>query len=148
MSDAARLAFTAIQTRLQAIATSAGYNTNAGSQVYLGVRGLDALTQTFPALSIFSGPEQADKLTANRYRCNRIVQIAGYVSDTAAPTTALEYLIEDIQRALELSDETLGGLVNSLSYEGIDVIEPREDGGTVSTLVVRYSIEYDREVGT
>lgn len=147
MSAVARQAIAAIITRLQAIQIAAGYNTNAGSRVYLGVRGFDANSNTFPLLSVFSGTERAERLTAGRYRCRREMMITGYVDDVTAPTNALEYLIEDVQRALELADETLGGLVHSLEYDGIDLHAPREDGGEISALALRYIIEYDRGYG-
>lgn len=147
MSDAPRLAIAAIETRLQAITVVNGYNTNAGNQVHLGLRGFDAEAETFPQLSIASGQEQVEELTARRYRCRREIRISGYVEDVSAPTVALEYLIEDVQRAMEQSDETLGGLVHFLGYEGLDVNEPREDGGAVSSMVISYVIEYDRSYG-
>lgn len=147
MSTIARQAFAAIKTRLQAILTTSGFNTSAGQRVHLGVRGFDASNDTFPLLSVFSGSERVEKLTANRYRCTREILIAGYVNDTSTPTVALEQLVEDVQQALELADETLGGLVHSLDYQGIDQLEPREDGGSVSTAIIRYAIEYDRSYG-
>lgn len=147
MSTQAQQAIAAIVARLEAISVVGGYNTDAGDQVHLGRRGFDAESDTFPLLSVFSGAEQVERLTAGRYRCTREIRITGYVDDTTTPTVALEELVEDVQRAVEQADETLGGLVHSLEYTGLDEPEPRDDGGTVSGVVVTYSIEYDREYG-
>lgn len=148
MSDAPRLAIAAIETRLQAITVVNGYNTNAGNQVYLGVRGFDAEGQVFPVLSVASGAETVESVIIGLYRCTREIRISCYVADISAPTVALEQVIEDVQRGMELAGEALGGVVHVLEYDGLERLEPREDGGSVSGVVVRYLMTYDRRYGT
>ena len=110
MSTTVKGSFAAIITRLEAILVSGGYNTNAGNQVNAGVRFFQD-DQTFPILTVFSGQDFVEKLTYNSYRSERTVNIEAYVKDAATPTISIEELIEDIQRAIEQPDITLGGLV-------------------------------------
>lgn len=146
MSSTARLAMDAIITRLQAITTGNGYNTNAGNQVYAGLRGFQD-DEDFPLISVFSGDELVEKLTFNSWRAERTVIIECYVKDKTAPTNSLELLIEDIQQALEQPDETLGGLVELLDYSGISIIDPPDPGSEISALVVTYYFSYQRVYG-
>jgi len=146
MSTTAKQAFDAVITRLQAILVSGGYNTDAGGQVYNGVRFFQD-DQIFPILTVFSGDEVVEKLTYNDWRLERTVNIEGYVKDATTPTTSLEQLIEDIQRAIEQSDTTMGGLVEMIDYTGVEEIDPPEAGSDIAGVRVTYLFTYRRTYG-
>jgi len=146
MSSIAKDAFDAIIARLRLILVSGGYNTNAGNQVNAGVRYFQD-DQTFPIISVFSGQEVIEKLTYNSYRSERTINIEAYVKDAATPTTSIEQLIEDIQRAIEQPDISLGGLVEVIDYTGIDEIDPPEAGSDIAGVRVTYLISFRRVYG-
>lgn len=146
MSDTVKDAMAAIIARLKLILVAGGYNTNAGNQVNAGVRFFQD-DQTFPILTVFSGQEFVEKLTYNSYRSERTINIEGYVQDAATPTISVEELIEDIQRAIEQPDITLGGLVEVVDYTGIDEIDPPERGSDLAGVRVTYLISFRRVYG-
>lgn len=147
MSTIARLAFEAIVARLETIQQAAGYNTDAGFQVYAGVRYFND-DETFPIVAVFTGDETVEKLTYNKYRSGRSVNIEGYVKDDSTATVSIEQLIEDVQRAVESDDESLGGVVNVLDYTGIEEIEQPEAGSDIAGVRITYIFEFDREYGS
>ena len=142
----AKSAITAIITRLQGILTASGYNTNAGNQVYSGVRFFQD-DATFPILTVFSGDEIVEKLTFNSYRSERTINIEGYVKDASTPTASIEDLIEDVQNAVELPDISLGGLVEVVDYTGVEEIDPPESGSDIAGVRITYLITYQRVYG-
>jgi len=146
MSSIASDAFQAILTRLEAILTAGGYNTNAGNQVNAGIRYFQD-DSVFPIITVFSGPEFIEKLTFNSYRCERTVNVEGYVQDKATPTVSIEQLIEDVQRAIEQADITLGGIVEVVDYTGIDDIDPPDAGSDVAGVRITYTFSYQRVYG-
>jgi hypothetical protein len=146
MSTIVKDALQAIIARLQAILISGGYNTDAGNQVYAGVRFFQD-DETFPILTVFTGDEVVEKLTYNSYRSERTVVIEGYVQDAATPTVSLEQLIEDVQQAMEQPDISLGGLIEVLDYTGIEEIDPPEAGSDVAGVRITYLITFQRQYG-
>lgn len=146
MSTTIKHAFDVVIVRLQAILTASGYNTDAGNQVSNGVRYFQDDT-TFPLITVFSGDEVVEKLLHRTYRCERTVNIEGYVKDAGTPTVSVEQLIEDIQRAVEQTDVTLGGLVHEIDYTGVEEIEPPAAGSDIAGIQVTYLITYDRTYG-
>lgn len=148
MSDTVKNALSAIETRLQAILVASGYNTDAGNQVYLGRRYFVGENTVYPLLTIFTGSEDPSGEGAlGGYDLSRDIIIEGYVDDASTPTVSLENLIEDIQQALEQSDITLGGVVDSLDYAGLEAPEPPNDGSSIATVQVNYRIGYQRAYG-
>lgn len=102
----------AMAGRLVVIRRANGFQTDAGDRLYLGV--LPALGESdpdsaialLPREDIFSG-EQLEKLPL-RWP----LDIAAIAKPTLRdPWTAIEALLGDIKRAVELSDRTLGGLL-------------------------------------
>jgi len=146
MSTAVKDALSVIITRLSAISTGSGYNTDAGSQVYAGVRYFQD-DSTFPLITVFSGDEIPEKLTYNRYRAERAVNVECYVQDASTPTVSIEELIEDVQKAIELPDTTLGGAVEVIDYAGISEVEPSEAGSDITAARINYVLTYSRDYG-
>ena len=146
MSTIANDAFQAIIARLQAILISGGYNTDAGNQVYSGLRYFQD-DSTFPILTVFSGEEVVEKLTYNSYRSERTINIEGYVQDKSTPTASIEQLIEDVQRAIEQPDISLGGLVEVVDYTGVEEIDPPEAGSDIAGVRITYLVTYQRVYG-
>lgn len=146
MSTVVKLAFDEIISRLEAILTASGYNTDAGNQVSAGIRYFQDDT-TFPLLAVFSGDEVVEKLLYDTYRSERTVNIEAYVQDASTPTISIEELIEDVQQAMEQSDISLGGLVEVLDYTGIEEIEQPAAGSDIASVRITYLISYQRQYG-
>lgn len=147
MSDTILNAIQIVKTRLQAILVTGGYNTNAGSNIYLGRKNFTDVDD-FPLLSIFTGTEDVAPAQFGAYDCGREITIMGHVQDADEPTVSIEQLIADIQKAMEQTDITMGGIVSDVQYVGI--IEPDEPdmGSEFSALGVVYRIDYEREYGS
>lgn len=147
MSTAVKSAIAEVVTRLQAILTASGFNTNAGNQVFKGERNFDD-SDTFPALSVFSGPEEVTGDGAfGQYDLARTLVIEGWLSPAGDPADAVEDLIEDIQKALELTDITLGSVGNSFDYAGIDYLDMPEGGSSIAKVGLQYVFSYERSYG-
>lgn len=145
----AKTAIAAIITRLEDILVAGGYNTNAGNQVYKGVRSFDKDVATFPLLVVFSGDETPlEDGGFGQIAVERSVTIEGWVNDTTDAVAALEDLVEDVHTAIERADITLGGAVDLLQYQGIEALDPPEAGSTLSGLRVSYSFRYQRTYGS
>lgn len=146
MSTVPKQAFLEVISRLQAISKASGYNTDLGANILAGVTALSE-DDPMPTAIIFSGDEQVERLTYGSYNCNREVIIEIYVSPTDA-TVSIEEAIEDVQRALETPDETLGGLVSELNYTGVETVDQPQAGKQIAGIRVTYAFEYRREYGT
>lgn len=144
MSTTAKDAIAAVITRLEAILIDSGYNTNAGWDVFAGVRYFQD-DSIFPLLTVFSGDEVVEKLTYDTYRCERNVNIEGYVKDPLTPTIMIEELIEDVQQAVEQADVTMGGLVEMIDYTGIEEIDPPAAGSDIAGVRITYVMTYQRQ---
>lgn len=149
MSVVALNAISVLIARLQRIHPTNGYRTDTGLRVSTIERSTDPQADTLPRITVFSGDEQAEELTMRRYRCRRDIFIEAALQPGAQddPVEQLEYLIEDIQRAIEQPDTTLGNLVHVLSYQDMQAPEPPQEGGEIGYLRIRYAIEYDRSYG-
>jgi hypothetical protein len=145
----AKTAIAAIIDRLEEILVVDDYNTNAGNQVYKGVRTFDKEYATFPLLVVFSGDETPiGEAGFGEIDVERSVTIEGWVNDTTDAVGALEDLVEDVQTAIEQHDVTLGGTVSMLQYQGIEALDPAEAGSTISGLRISYSFRYQRPYGS
>lgn len=133
----------ALKTRLQAITVANGFESNAGSTVRL-------------ADSIELGPDDPDtairlipepdvvKYLGEQARIDLPVLIAATArASVADPLLAIESLLGDIKRAVELSDRTLGGTLGRLRLErGSTEVLDREPGSTVIGVGIRYIAPY------
>lgn len=146
MSTIVKESMDEIISRLEAINISSGYNTDAGNQVYAGVRVFQD-DMSFPIVAVFTGSEFVEKLTYNSYRAERTINVECYVKDLITQSIRLEQLIEDVQQAMEQADVSLGGLVEVLDYTGIEEIELPDGGSNIAGVRITYLITYQRQYG-
>lgn len=130
-----------LRTRLQAIQVSNGFNTDAGLAVFLGEipqLGEDDPTQ---ALVLVVG-DDAPSYTGENVATLLAVEVQALVFDSAAtpdPFDRIEEIIEDIRKALEVPDRTLGGLVKQRGLVRAPTRSiPRQEGGQVVGAAVGY----------
>lgn len=145
MDTIAKQNIDAIKTRLQAILVAGGFNTNAGAQVYVGRRSFDE-NDTLPAVTVFDNGEQSEEIGSKRVRNELVVSVEGFAAPSGDSLTATSDLVGDIKKAVLLDDVSLGGLAQYLGYRGYSAQPPR-DGGTISSVLVNFSVVYDERYG-
>ena len=131
----------AVATRLSGIVTGAGYNTDAGNQVYTGRRSFDA-SDPLPALSVWMTGEDTEPETNLRFRNQLSIDIEGFALIGSDAHAAAHALLGDVKKALYAAEVTLGGLANNMIYTGSD-IGPPDDGSGIVTITARIVVEYD-----
>lgn len=147
MSTRRRLILEAIKTRLEAIDGSGDYETDMGGRVYLGYA--PSLGPDDPATAIaiaisddrisFSGEKKSIDLPVEIQAIAR--------ADLDEPWLAVEGLIGDIKRAMELADRTLGGLVKSEIRPGTTRTLIRREGSDGVGAGVLYVVPYQESWG-
>ncbi|RLA21065.1 MAG: hypothetical protein DRQ61_09050 [Gammaproteobacteria bacterium] len=146
MSDPkALLILKEIQARLQVIDGSGLYFTRIGRTVIRGQRRFSE--NELPASACFMAPRSLESESGERAKMAASVVIeAHHATGTHPEDTALQ-MLADIQRAVELDDETLGRLLTGrLAWAGDQVSYPEEAGGFVSVQAV-YLIPHIRHYG-
>ena len=132
----------AIVARLTTISIANGFDTDAGAHVFLGET---------PVLGPDDGPiaiavvPQDDRLTAQQMKIAAPWPIpvqALAQADLDEPWVAVERVLSDIKRAVELADRTLGGLVSQPFERGQTRTIPREAGQTTTGAEVIYVFAY------
>ena len=133
---------TVLRDRLETIAIAAGYQTDAGENVFLGE--LPALGEDDPdvALAIVVGDEvpqyQGEQLFVRLpFELHTIAK-----ADLDEPWLTVEQLIADVKRAIEQPDRTLGGLVRRMIEREAVRTVPREPGSTTVGAMVVYVAPY------
>ena len=104
-----------------------------------------------PILVIALGERLAENTQNKRVRCSQSVTLTGFRSydGTDAESIGIE-ILADIQRAIELEDETLGGLlqgsVYGLAFQSDEIFMP-DAGETVVGARVTYAVPHIRQSG-
>jgi len=141
-----------IETRLQAIHGDE-FQTNAGHRVFLGV---DAELSTeddldhpedSAAIQISVGDDEPDHHMERVQRTMPVVISSVALATYRKPWAAIEATLADIQRAMELEDRTLGGLVPSDIDEGLIRTRERESGSEVVGSEITYTVIYSHQWG-
>jgi hypothetical protein len=133
----------AYRERLQAITGPAGFFTEAGRAVYLGELPMLGTDDPDDAIAIL-GQQDDWRQQGRAFFVRWPVTIWALTkADRDDPYLALEDVLADIERAVELDDLTLGGLV----YQPIVRVAPRltlprEDGSSVVGAGVTYANEW------
>jgi hypothetical protein len=145
-----RLILEAIKTRLEAIRTADGFDTNLGRQVFLG-----EATELGP-----DDPEQAIKVVVgldlirwqspgHAFLITLPIGIwAVAKADVTQAWLASESVIGDVKRAIELEDRTLGGLLTSPFERGQTQALERPPGSTTIGIGIGYMLLYKEGWGT
>ena len=132
-------------SRAEQILTAAGYQTDAGRNVYHGkVPTLNAETDTMPAICIFEGDQQLEMDSFCEYDIRKEYRIECYVLDDDAPADSLRELIEDVQAAVEQSTTVAG---QSFYCESIEREMPNSVE-SVARALITYIVNFRRAHGT
>lgn len=129
----------ALLARLAQITVDNGFNSDAGRRVFFGVVPMLGSGDPAEAIALFFDDERAERSQTMRVLSDLQIGIAvvAKISD-AEPGLRVEELVEDVKRAIELEDRTLGGLLTTyLERAGTNVFE-RDMGGEQIGLVVTY----------
>lgn len=141
----------ALESRLQAILVSNGYNTDAGSQVYLGFRQINPdEVASGPALLLYElddEPREDDQDFCQESIIDLNFQVDGiqaFGDDSTSEVLAL--LWQDIAKAVFLSaDKSIGGLALSVRRGPRTFAYPEDGGATIAVqqiVTVTYTETY------
>lgn len=139
----------ALRTRAEAISVGNGFDTNAGATLFLGV--IPSLGEGDPgaALAMIPRTDIIDVNSTDKMPIELPVDFIAIAKPSLdEPWVAIEQLLGDVKKAIELDDRTLGGLLRggrnkSGMYRGTtDTLERRsgeEMVGALITYVCPYS---------
>jgi hypothetical protein len=132
----------AFVTRLSAITVDNGFETDAGATIYLGEA--PALGPDDPAVAIALVVDDDHPTYQGEQVFNQLpIDICALAKvDIDQSWLAVEALIGDIKRAMELPDRTLGKLVPRQIIRGVTRTLPRETGSTTIGALVRYTAPF------
>lgn len=136
----------AIRDRLAAINTAAGFNTDAGARVELGLTFLE--DDETVVLSVLSGEEESQLNSFPRLTHELQVHVDGHITHNGEDSELrAQRLISDIKAAtLHQDDRTLGGLCRSVDPFGRSIEYP-EDGSRYVSVRVTFSVRYHDTYG-
>lgn len=133
----------AIVTRLQAItANNVDFETDAGQLVYVGEP--QALGESDPsqAIAIVIGDDEPQSQTAGSMLITTPFEICALAQVAPEdPWTPVEAVLADIKRAMEVADQSFGGLVAN-AKRGSTRVMAREPGATTSGLAITYRLTW------
>lgn len=126
--------------RLRAIKTEAGFDTNCGDTVMLGFSPELGPDDPDQAIAILSG-EDALAWHGQNIHVKWPIEVHALAKvDLDEPWIAIEQVVSDIKRAVELEDRRLGRLVKPF-LERVSVRTlPREPGSTTAGAAVTYLV--------
>ena len=136
----------ALESRLQSIVISGGFNTDAGLSVHGGVPVLDE-SVLLPLLILPLPEERGDRETSGRYLNIMRAPVICLINAATDEAYNGQDLLADIKTAVLLPDVTLGGLSQSVEYKGTEAL-PREEGSFLVGFIVDFEIEYNEGYGS
>lgn len=131
-------ALAALKTRLQAILTSGGYNTNAGTGVFLGKRRVNQdQLDTSPVINVYDVEDEVDETTAfgdEAIYARMLIHVDAFILDASDQGIELAHLVaQDIfNAALDATDQTLSSVVMDFGYAGRTIEYPDAGGDTIN----------------
>lgn len=139
----------AVAARLEAISQGAGYYTDIGCKVRKSRR--EPSIEDTPCVNVVLGTRTVTEARNERQSCEQQIIIVGYLRLMGVETEVLGIeMLADIQKAVELEDETVGGLLlgaaGGLQFAG-DFVVPPEPGEQALAVQVNYSIPHMRRSG-
>lgn len=148
-SSRRQLILEAFRTRLQAITTDAGFQTDAGKAVFLGEAPTFGPADPDAAIQIGVGDDVP--ISSQNTVVELPIEIAAIAKpDLDRPWEAIEAVIADIKTAVELADRTLGGRLPG-SWQafrrGPTRTLPRDPGSTTVGAAVEYRVTYTEKWG-
>lgn len=135
----------AVASRGYAIRQADGYYTDLGSDVRLDKREPDI--NDLPVLLVYLGTRTAEDTQNKRAKCATTITVEGFCAPAGDAETIGIEMLADIQRAIELEDETLGGLTpQGLEFQSDEIYMP-ESGENVVGAMVTYTAPHIRKSG-
>ena len=144
-----------LTSRLVAVRTANGCETDIGASVFRGKRAVDR--DQIPCVAIVEGNDEVDELDTRGMTTPRVeatitqqyVLIAYTTCDPTNPNDAAHAAIRDMKRAVFRTegkpDRTLGRKVKRVRYRGRD-IGPRADGEAFVAAVLEVAVEYVEDI--
>jgi len=137
-----QLILAALLERIGAIRKANGYNSEAGRQVFLGESPVLGQDDPESAIAIVLGDDAVPYVGEN-VTVKLVIEFQAHTkADINAPWLAVEALLADIKRAIELEDRTLGKLLPNKIERGPSRTLPREPGSTTVGASVTYIATY------
>lgn len=132
----------AVLTRVSAIEVANGYATDAGLTIRFGESAELGPDDPDAAVAIVVGDDQvedegADILTRLPFEVQALAK-----ADTAQPWLTIEAVLDDLKRAMETVDRTLGGLLTRDLLRGRTRTLRREPGATTVGAARSYTATY------
>jgi hypothetical protein len=153
MASRRRLILEAFRDRVSQITIAGGFLTDAGKVVFLGEDPTLGPDDPEEAIALVVEEDEPDIQTPFGPGDGASVQVnltigvqALAKADLDAPLIAIENVIADIKKAVELDDRTLGGLIGGIARRLTRPLD-REDGSTVVGASVDYEIVYSEDWG-
>lgn len=143
-----QLILEAIVDRLEAIEPGNDFLTDAGENVYLGFEPPFGPDDPDRAIAVTVDDEQAQRTQANVLSLLPIQIAAIARASIDAPWIAVEEVLADIKRAIELDDRTLGGLLNHRLERGNTSTLERDEGSETVGAVITYNAQIVEGWGT
>jgi len=138
MAARRRLILEAIRARLWEIRTVNGFATDAGETVFLGETPELGPDDPEQAIAIVVDDELPAHQGENVFSVMPVVVAALAKADLDEPWLAVEAVLGDIKRAIELEDRTLGGLVRLRFERGATRTMKREPGSVTVGVAIEY----------
>jgi hypothetical protein len=135
-------------TRLSAINRSSGYNTDIGDNIKRGASAMPLSDLPYCAAHVASRAAEESAQGGKRQKASAqlIIEAAAEYGDHSFDVAKL--LLADIQTAMEIEPQNLGGLLtgNGLEWVSDDIVFPSEGSNVVGVTVI-YSIPHLRFYG-
>ena len=138
----------ALVARVQAITVDDGFNTDAGTAVYLGETPMLGPDDPLVAIALIVGDDDPGYQGEHVF-VKLPIEIQGVAfADQTDSWMAVEAVIEDIKRAVELEDRSLGKLLRSELERGPTRTLRREPGSSTVGAGVTYLAPIAEKWGT
>lgn len=142
-----RMLLEAFRLRLEKITGGASFETDAGTRLFINETPAYGPTDPETAISMGIGDETVTFQQGKFLMALPLIVIALARADMDDPMVAAEQVLADIQRAIELTDRTFGGLVShELLLVGTQTAELPE-GATTVGVQITYLAQYERSWG-
>ncbi len=139
MADSRRRQFLeALRARLNQITVANGYNTNAGAQLFIGFTPDMGPDDPDTAIAIMIGEDDQGWQAKKMFYILPVEIHALAKADIDDPWMAVESLIQDIKRAVELEDRTFEGVLADNLERGPTRPTDREPGALFVGATVTY----------
>ena len=142
MASRRQLILEAFRDRVQDITVATGYQTDAGKTVLLGE--VPDLGPDDPdvAIAILPNDDEVKYVGANVSIKLPVLIAAIAKASIPQPWVAIEAVLADIKRAVELEDRTLDGLVQNRFERGSTRPAPRVPGSLTVAATIQYTAPY------